>query len=150
MMEQNNDTTTLLESAIALAVRAHAGQRDKYGAPYVLHPLRVMLRCEGELARIVAVLHDVVEDTPITLDELRAQGFPETVIEALDLLTRRAGDSYEAFIERIAPHPLARRVKLADLEDNMDVRRITVWQEDTATRLERYRRAWQRLQEMEP
>ncbi len=134
-----------LEDAIALAVRAHAGQRDKYGAPYILHPLRVMLRCEGESARMVAVLHDVIEDTPITLDELRAQAYPAEVVEALDCLTRRAGESYEAFIERIAPHPLARQVKLADLEDNMDLRRITRWEADTAARLERYQRAYRRL-----
>ncbi len=139
-----------LEDAIALAVRVHAGQRDRYGAPYILHPLRVMARCTDETARIVAVLHDVLEDTPLTLEELRAAGYPEAVLEALERLTRRAGEPYEAFIERIAPHPLARRVKLADLEDNMDLRRITVWETTTAARLERYWRAWQRLREVLP
>ncbi len=136
-----------LEDAIALAARAHAGQCDRYGAPYILHPLRVMLRCADETARIVAVLHDVLEDTPLTLDDLRAQGYPSAVLEALDLLTRRAGEPYAEYIERLASHPLARRIKLADLEDNMDMRRITVWEPDTAARLERYHRAWQRLQQ---
>ena len=136
-----------LEEAIALAARAHAGQCDRYGAPYILHPLRVMLRCSDETARMVAILHDVLEDTPLTLDDLRAQGYPPPVLEALALLTRRTGEPYDEYIERLAPHPLARHIKLADLEDNMDMRRITVWEPDTAERLERYHRAWHRLQQ---
>jgi (p)ppGpp synthase/HD superfamily hydrolase len=134
-----------LEDAISLAVEAHRGQRDKAGQTYVLHPLRVMMRLDTELERMVAVLHDVVEDSPYSLDRLRALGYPEPVLEALDCLTRREGESYEAFIERVRPHPLARRVKLADLEDNMDVRRLPALSPKDAERLTRYRAAWERL-----
>jgi (p)ppGpp synthase/HD superfamily hydrolase len=136
-----------LEDAIALAVEAHRGQRDKAGQTYILHPLRVMMRLETETERMVAVLHDVVEDSPWTLERLRGLGYPEEVLGALDCLTKREGETYEAFIERVLPHPLARRVKRADLEDNMDVRRLPAVTAKDAERLARYRAAWARLQE---
>jgi (p)ppGpp synthase/HD superfamily hydrolase len=136
-----------LEDAIALAVEAHRGQRDKSGKTYILHPLRVMMRLETDTERMVAILHDVVEDTPWTLERLRGLGYPEEVLSALDCLTKREGETYEAFIERILPHPLARRVKRADLEDNMDVRRLLAFTPRDAERLARYRAAWARLQE---
>ncbi|WP_043414604.1 HD domain-containing protein [Archangium violaceum] len=136
-----------LEDAIALAVEAHRGQRDKSGKAYILHPLRVMMRLETDTERMVAILHDVVEDTPWTLERLRGLGYPEEVLGALDCLTKREGETYEAFIERILPHPLARRVKRADLEDNMDVRRLLALTDRDAERLARYRAAWARLQE---
>lgn len=134
-----------LEDAIALAVAAHKGQRDKTGAPYILHPLRMMLAVDGDVARMAAVLHDVVEDTGRTLDDLRAQGFPEEVVEAVGHLTKREGESYEAFVERAAAHPIARRVKIADLEDNMDVRRLPAVTEKDRERLARYVAAWRKL-----
>jgi (p)ppGpp synthase/HD superfamily hydrolase len=136
-----------LEDAIALAVEAHRGQRDKAGQTYILHPLRLMLRQHGDTARMVAVLHDVVEDSSYTLERLRELGYPEEVLGALDCLTKREGETYEAFIERIRPHALARRVKLSDLEDNMDVRRLPTLTAKDAERLTRYRAAWARLQE---
>lgn len=139
--------TPTLEDAIALAVEAHRGQRDKAGQTYVLHPLRVMMRLETETERMVAVLHDVVEDSPWTLERLREAGYPEEVLGALDCLTKREGETYEAFIERVLPHPLARRVKRADLEDNMDVRRLPSISEKEASRLARYRAAWERLKQ---
>jgi (p)ppGpp synthase/HD superfamily hydrolase len=111
-----------LEDAIALAVAAHRGQQEKTGRPYILHLLRVMLRLEGEFEQMTGVLHDVVEDTASTLDDLRRLGYPDPVIEALDCLTHRHEETYEQFIERAIANPLARRVKLADLEDNMDLR----------------------------
>lgn len=137
-----------LETAISIAVQSHQGQLDKSGQPYILHPLRVMFRCEGDLARTVAVLHDVVEDTPTTLEDLRNAGFSEEVLAALDCVTKRQGESYEAFVERAAANPIARKVKLADLEDNMDLRRLPS-QDLTASateRLNRYIAAWHRLQ----
>lgn len=115
---------SLLARAIEIAASAHAAQVDKGGAPYVLHPLRLMFRQEGEAAMIAAVLHDVVEDTPWTLEALRAEGFPPASLEAVAALTKRPGEDYFAFIERAGAHPIARAVKLADLEDNMDIRRI--------------------------
>ena len=136
-----------LEDAIALAVEAHRGQRDKAGQTYILHPLRVMMRLETEAERMAAILHDVVEDTPYTLERLRELGYPEEVLGALDCLTKREGESYEAFIERVRPHPLARRVKLADLEDNMDVRRLPSVGPRETERLARYRAAWARLKD---
>ena len=136
-----------LEDAIALAVEAHKGQRDKAGQTYILHPLRVMMRLETEAERMAAILHDVVEDTPYTLERLRELGYPAEVLTALECLTKREGENYEAFIERVRPHPLARRVKLADLEDNMDVRRLTAVGPKEAERLARYRAAWARLKE---
>jgi (p)ppGpp synthase/HD superfamily hydrolase len=136
-----------LEDAIALAVQAHKGQRDKAGQTYILHPLRVMMRLDTEAERMAAVLHDVVEDTPYTLERLRELGYPQEVLFALECLTKREGEDYEAFIERVRPHPLARRVKLADLEDNMDVRRLTAVGPREAERLARYRAAWARLKE---
>jgi (p)ppGpp synthase/HD superfamily hydrolase len=136
-----------LEDAIALALEAHRGQRDKAGQTYVLHPLRVMMRLEGEAERMTAVLHDVVEDSPYTLERLRGLGYPEEVLSALDCLTKREGESYEAFVERVRPNALARRVKLADLEDNMDVRRLPAVTPKDAERLTRYRAAWARLKE---
>lgn len=134
-----------LEDAILLATQAHHGQRDKAGAPYILHPLRMMLRMQTDAERMAAVLHDVVEDTPWTLDALRAEGFPDEVLEAVDHLTQREGESYEAFTRRAAAHPVARRVKIADLEDNMDVRRIAAVTEKDAERLTRYHRTWRAL-----
>jgi (p)ppGpp synthase/HD superfamily hydrolase len=134
-----------LETAIGIAVDAHRGQKDRAGAPYILHPLRLMFRVQTEAERMAAVLHDVVEDTEWTLDALREHGFPDEVVRAVDHLTRREGESYEEFVTRSAAHPVARRVKLADLEDNMDVRRTGTLTEDDIERLGRYLRAWRRL-----
>ena len=134
-----------LEDAIALALRAHRGQVDKAGEPYVLHPLRLLARFRDRPAQLTAVLHDVVEDSSVTLADLRADGYPEAVVAAVECLTRRAGESYEAFIARLAENPLAQRVKLADLEDNLDVRRLPAITEADQARLERYRRAWHHL-----
>jgi hypothetical protein len=107
-----------LEKAIELAARAHAGQLDKNGFSYVLHPLRVMMRQQSQEAMIVAVLHDTVEDTALTLDDLRKEGFSEHVLEGVRLVTHDKKESYADFVARCAAHPLARAVKLADLEDN--------------------------------
>lgn len=109
-----------LEKAIHIAVDAHKGAVDKGGRPYILHPLSVMQRLTTDTERIVAVLHDVVEDTDWTLDRLRQEGFDEEVITALDGVTRRSGETYEDFIKRAASNPISRRVKIADLEDNLD------------------------------
>lgn len=136
----------MLQAAIKLAVEAHDGSPpDKGGQPYILHPLRVMLRLETDDERIVAVLHDVVEDTDHTLDSLRERGFSAEVLAALDCVTKREGESYEHFIGRCEQNPLARRVKLADLEDNLDVRRLPSVSDQDAARLEKYLTSWRRL-----
>jgi (p)ppGpp synthase/HD superfamily hydrolase len=130
-----------LERAIALAAKAHEGQVDKVGAPYILHPLRVMLRCRSTEERIAAVLHDVVEDCNVTLDDLRSEGFSEAVVTAVAALTKRPGEDYEAFVHRAAADPIGRAVKLADLADNSDMSRIANPTPKDLERLEKYRRA---------
>jgi (p)ppGpp synthase/HD superfamily hydrolase len=118
----------LLEDAIHLASEAHRGQKDKAGKPYILHPMRVMFRMDTLLEMVVAVLHDVVEDSDTTLGELRAWGYPEEVVEALDCLTRRYADktperqseSYMDYVARCKANPLAKKVKLADIDDHLD------------------------------
>jgi len=141
-MQEDAVPTATLEDAIAIAVEAHRGQTDKAGAPYILHPLRVMLAVATEEERMAAVLHDVLEDGGWTLERLRQRGVPEPVLEALDRLTRREGESYEAFVARATGNPISRRVKLADLEDNMDLRRLGALTPRDTERLARYHRAW--------
>ncbi|MEZ4339042.1 MAG: FAD-dependent oxidoreductase [Sandaracinaceae bacterium] len=133
--------------AVMIAAEAHLGQHDKGGAPYIEHPLRLMLKAETREEKMVAVLHDVIEDSTWTLDALAREGFSERVIEALDKLTRRSAETYEGFIERIAEDPLARRVKLLDLEDNSDLSRIAAPTDHDRARVDKYRRAITRLRE---
>jgi len=142
------DRKPALEDAIILATGAHRGQVDKAGELYILHPLRVMLELKDEAGRIAAVLHDVLEDTSITVDDLREGGYSEEVLRALDALTRREGESYPEFIERVAADPLARRVKLADLADNLDADRLPEMAEADRQRMARYRAAWERLESL--
>lgn len=130
-----------LERAIAIAAAAHEGQVDKGGAPYILHPLKVMLRVNTLEERIVAVLHDVVEDCGISLDDLRKEGFNETVLTAIASVTKVPCESYEAFVERAAKNPIGRVVKLADLEENSDLSRIAQPSWEDLERVEKYRRA---------
>lgn len=134
-----------IEEAVEIALAAHRGQTDKAGQPYVLHPLRLLAEMRTEPEQIVAVLHDVVEDSDWTFGALRERGFGDDVLTALDALTRRDGEGYETYLERTAAHPVARRVKLADLEDNLDVRRLGPLTDADRARLDRYRRAWYRL-----
>jgi (p)ppGpp synthase/HD superfamily hydrolase len=137
----------LLERAIEIAVEAHRGQRDKAGAPYILHPLRVMAACDSIRARMVGILHDLIEDTDWTLERLEAEGFPTDVVEGVASVTKLPedkgpeNDRYLAFCRRAAAHPLGREVKLADLDDNMDVSRLEAVDDAARKRLERYRLA---------
>ncbi|MGF6330153.1 (p)ppGpp synthase/HD superfamily hydrolase [Pseudomonas sp. BS3782 TE3695] len=133
--------TQSLERAIAIAAAAHEGQVDKGGAPYILHPLKVMLRVNTLEERIVAVLHDVVEDCGISFDDLRNEGFSETVLMAIASVTKVPDESYEEFIERVAQNPIGRVVKLADLEENSDLSRIAQPSWEDLERVEKYRRA---------
>jgi len=137
----------MLEKAIALAANAHAGQKDKAGYPYILHPLRVMLNMTTESEMIAAVLHDIVEDTQITSEELRRQGFSEDILDAVRLLTKQDKDKqdYLSYIGQIRQNPIARKVKLADLEDNMNIRRLKdqdYLNESDVARLKKYYQAW--------
>jgi (p)ppGpp synthase/HD superfamily hydrolase len=114
---------SLLDDAITLAVKVHAGQTDLAGQPYILHPLRVMLAMETEEERVVAVLHDVLEDGP-HWELLFDASFPEHLLDAIKILTRTPHEPYQDYIRRVAEHSLARKVKIADLEDNMDLSRM--------------------------
>lgn len=135
----------MLEKAILIAVNAHQGQIDKGGKPYILHPLRLMFSRKDEVEQIIAVLHDVIEDTDVTLDYLRKEGFSEEILSALDALTRRKGESYEEFISRIINNKAACHVKLADLNDNMNLSRIEHPTEKDYKRIEKYRKAVDRI-----
>jgi (p)ppGpp synthase/HD superfamily hydrolase len=130
-----------LERAIALACEAHAGQVDKAGEAYILHPLRLMLAVQGESARIAAVLHDVVEDSSTTLDDLRAAGFAPEVVAAVAALTKREGEDYLDFVRRASANPIARVVKRADLLDNLNLDRISAPTEKDRARIQRYQAA---------
>ena len=131
-----------LENAIKIAAQAHQGQKDKAGAPYILHPLRMMMRLKTEAEMITAILHDVVEDTEWTTEKLREKGFSEEVLEAVECVTNREGENYEQFIERAGKNPIARQVKIADLEDNMNIQRIGEIKPEDLTRLEKYHKSW--------
>ena len=131
-----------LERAIIIAAEEHAGVKDKGGAPYFLHPLRMMLGLSSLDERIVAVLHDVCEDCPgWTFDRLRAEGFSDHIIAAFDAVTKRVGEDYEDFARRAAANPIGRNVKLADLTDNCDLSRIAEPTEVDYQRIEKYQRA---------
>lgn len=142
-MKNKANQTATLEDAISIASLAHKGQIDKAGSPYILHPLRMMMQMKSETAMMVAVLHDVVEDCKgWTFNRLRKNGFSEEVLAALDCVTSRSSESYEDFIKRVQTNPIAREVKIADLEDNMNIRRINELQPKDLERLEKYHRSW--------
>ena len=132
---------TALEKALALALKAHAGQKDKADQPYILHPLRVMVQMEDSRAKIVALLHDVLEDSEITLNELSQAGFEDEILQAVDCLTKRDGEDYFAYLERVAQNKLARQVKMADLKDNLDVTRLKEITPADRQRLNKYLKA---------
>ncbi len=139
-----------LEDAISLAVEAHRGHKDRADAPYILHPLRVMLRMETETEKIVAVLHDVVEDSDLTDRDLQKAGYSAEIVEAVKYLTRSKEEEYERYIERVKGNTLAVKVKVADLEDNLNYERIKKPNENDLKRYERYRRALATLRKLTP
>jgi guanosine-3',5'-bis(diphosphate) 3'-pyrophosphohydrolase len=113
-----------LERAIQISAQGHAGQTDKAGQPYILHPIRVMLRMSTDDERIVAVLHDVVEDSDYSISDLAGEGFSVAILEAVEALTKGPGETRAEAAHRAARNPLARKVKLADNAENMDLTRI--------------------------
>ena len=129
-----------LELAIEIAVAAHKGQTDKAGLPYILHPLRIMMRMPDQATKIVAMLHDVVEDTSVTLADLESEGFSSAILKAVDCMTHRSEDNYDAYIQRLAGNPIARLVKLGDLEDNMNILRLETIGDKDIVRLRKYRK----------
>ncbi len=140
---------TLLEKALGIALEAHKGQKDKAGEPYILHPIRVMMAVQTEEEKIVALLHDVIEDSSATIEDLRKHGFDDRILDAVQSLTRNPSlVSYEDTIERIKKTPIAANVKLADLEDNMNIKRIKKVTDKDLKRIKKYHNAWSVLNKL--
>jgi (p)ppGpp synthase/HD superfamily hydrolase len=137
-----------LEQAIEIAVSAHKGQKDKADKPYILHPLRLMFKMDSENEMIVAVLHDIVEDTEWTFEKLISEGFNEEVINAVRLLTHDKKVPYKKYIEAIKTNKTALKVKLADLEDNMDIKRIAHPKLRDYARIAEYLKYYNELKEL--
>ena len=144
MMNTNNE---LLEKALAIAAKAHAGQVDKVGSAYIFHPIRVSCRCSTDEERIAALLHDTIEDTNVTADYLLGEGFPRNIVDAILSVTRNEDESYEDFIRRCRMNPIGRQVKLHDLKDNMDISRLPQVAEKDLARLNKYIDAYRYLKE---
>ena len=135
-----------LERAIEIAYLAHEGQKDKSGTDYILHPLRVMERGKTEIEKICGVLHDVVEDSDWSAEDLRNEGFSEEVLSVIKCLSKETeNEDYDMFIERVAKNPIAVQVKLNDLLDNMDITRLNELNEKDLNRLNKYLRAYRKL-----
>lgn len=137
----------MLEEAIEIATRAHGGQVDKSGMPYILHPLHVMNQVETLPQKIVAVLHDVIEDTHIELSILALHGFNNEIIEAVEAITKKSGESYDEYIKRVKNNELAKRVKIEDIKHNMDLTRIPNPTSRDLKRFKKYKKALAELTE---
>ncbi len=131
----------LIDLALKIALEAHSGQVDRAGVAYILHPLRIMAAMRTDEERIVAILHDVIEDSDHTLADLRSAGFPAEIVSAVDLLTHREEDSYEDYVRKIRGHTLARCVKIGDLHDNMHIERLPNPDDKDLERLLKYKKA---------
>ena len=141
------NTSTLIEKALQIATDAHLYQVDKAGVPYIFHPIRVSNRCSTDDERIVALLHDTIEDTEVTAEYLLMEGFPRNIVDAILSVTRNEDENYEDFIKRSRLNPIGRQVKLHDLEDNMDITRLNELTEKDLYRLNKYIKAYKYLKE---
>ena len=139
--------TELTKKALKVSFEAHKNQVDKSGMPYVYHPFHLAEQMETEETVIVALLHDVVEDTDYTLEDIRVMGFPEQVIEALALMTHDKSVPYMDYVEKIKNNPIAKAVKLADLKHNSDLSRLDIIDEKALKRVEKYAAAMRTLSE---
>lgn len=135
----------LFDRALQIATQVHREQKDKSGREYIMHPIRVAERCKNPKARIVALLHDTIEDTCVTAEYLRSEGFTDEIVNGVLSVTKREGESYDDFVRRAAENAIGREVKIADLEDNMDIRRLKEITDKDVHRLRKYLRAWQYL-----
>jgi hypothetical protein len=141
---EDGDNQELYGKALELCTEKHAGQVDKAGKPYLGHIARVAGEFYDEKA-IVALLHDIVEDTDVTPGELLQKGFSKEIVDAVVAITKKENESYESFIERVGKNKMAREVKIADLEDNMNIRRLPRISEEDMVRLNNYLVAWRYL-----
>ena len=133
--------TDKTKQAMKLCFAAHRDQTDKSGMPYVFHPIHLAEQMEDEATTITALLHDVVEDTPYTLEDLREMGFPQPSLDAIALMTHDEAVPYLAYVSKIRENPVARAVKLADLAHNSDLSRLGEIDDETRRRLEKYSQA---------
>jgi len=141
----NSEYESLLQRAIAIAAKAHEGQVDKAGNPYLDHPLAVMENVNSIEEKIVAVLHDAVEDSELTLEQLRSEGFPEVLVSAIAAITKIEGEAYATYLDRVMTNPIALRVKIADVTHNLDLRRIANPTEADFQRIDKYKKVLSQL-----
>ncbi len=139
------DMNEMLLRAIEISMNAHKEQKDKSGEPYILHCLRVMLKGKTKEEQIAGVLHDVVEDSEITIEELKKEGFPDVVLDAVNCLTKWEGMDYDVYVEGVLGNELSKRVKLYDLEDNMNIGRLKEVKVSDVERLNKYLRTYERI-----
>jgi (p)ppGpp synthase/HD superfamily hydrolase len=139
-----------VEKAISIAIKAHENQKDKGGMPYILHPLHVMLQMETESEKIVGVLHDVIEGTEYNLDFLKNKGFSSEVVDAIECLTIKENEDYFKYINRVASNAISTKVKIKELEHNMDLKRFsTLTEKDMLRIIKMYKPAWDKLKKLE-
>ena len=131
----------MLELALSIATEAHRGQFDKAGIDYIEHPIFVASQVDSEEEKAVALLHDVIEDSSVTAEELLNAGLPETVVTAVQILSKKKGQDYQTYLENVKSNPLARVVKLADLKHNSDLSRLSSITDKDLERLEKYKKA---------
>jgi (p)ppGpp synthase/HD superfamily hydrolase len=136
----------IIEKSLEIALKAYSGQKDKAGQTYILHPLRLMAKMDTDEERAVALLHDVIEDSDHTAEDLLAQGIPSNIVDAVQCLSKIKGENYELFIKRVKTNSLATKVKMADIEDNINILRLETITEKDLLRVAKYHRAWKLLQ----
>lgn len=134
----NSSRKNKIELAYEIAKKYHAGQVDKSGKDYIFHPIAVAQRVKSENEKILALLHDTLEDTSLTLKQLEAYGFDEEILEGLEAITKKENENYFVFINRLKANPLARRVKIADLLHNLDITRLEILTKEDLERHSKY------------
>ena len=137
----NTSKQPMLELALSIATKAHRGQFDKAGIDYIEHPIFVASQVDSEEEKAVALLHDVIEDSSVTAEELLNAGLPETVVTAVQILSKKKGQDYQTYLKTVKSNPLARAVKLADLKHNSDLLRLETITDKDLERLEKYKKA---------
>ena len=137
----NTAEQSMVDLALSIARKAHEGQLDKAGVDYIEHPIYVASQVDTEEEKAVALLHDVIEDSPVSAEELLQAGLPETVVTAVQVLTKKKEQDYQTYLETVKKNPLARVVKLADLEHNSDLSRLSCITEKDRERLKKYKKA---------
>ena len=135
----------IIDKSLKIALKAHKGKKDKAGKTYILHPIRLMTQMETEEEMAVALLHDAIEDSPITKEYLLNEGIPSKVVDAVQTLSKLEDENYDDFINRIIKNNLAAKVKKADIEDNINVLRLNALSAKDLERIAKYHKAWLKL-----